>query len=770
MRTKRTVSIFLAAALLTAGGFFAVTNTAHALMYGNNSNPIKQWLVGTGLDILQAFATGISYILNFLGGLAFAFGNMLTQTMLALNYQVLDSSNTIVTVGWGITRDVANLGFVLLIILVALATIVRYPSEYQAQKLLPRLIAAALLVNFSIAIVTPLIDFSDTLTQSFASRIGGDDLPGIPGSGFVGRISNAFGPHRLLIPPAGGLPEPVGFNTFSKAFLTTVGGLFFSFIFTWLAALVMLAIAFMLFLRYVHLTFLLAIAPIVWLFWVFPGLEKHWSTWWSDFLKWVFFAPAVMFFIYLAVTAMDAMGSMPVEGLTGSDFFETFILSIISQGTQMAVLGAFLVGSLIVGQKFGIAGAGAALNIAKAAKTQGLKLAGQRVKLAGRAAAGKASTVLKGGLEEKGLMKYPKKGLNLMGRGTSFVLGGGKKLDEALKVKDTDSGFKKLGKRFAGGVLGVTGGRALLKGAGGLEKTLTTASGRDVKVDSVGGAMFKTVKGEFLKEMGFEQEKPEKTTDDHVKDLKDVVKQKKALKDKGALTPESEKEWDKKIERAKGMVRNSLERPGTPEGLDRQIEQLKSKQAEFYDPKNGLDGSVFDDLIKERVIERDRIIEREGRKSDATREVEAKIGELNGGRIAALKAGDPEVTVKTKQTQPDGTEVEVERQQKLSSLFDEQIVAAEKIRTALFDVDERLRKNEPWKDQQLQMGLEKLRDNITGLNKGITGLSRVVDNTKNAALVKPGLIQWEPFKQTEEKASGGANKKGDGGTVDTDTS
>src|SRR3989338_1534996 len=262
MRAKRTVSIFLAATILAAGGFFAIPNTAHAIPYGG-ANPLTQWLVGTGLDILQAFVTGISYIINFLGGLAFAFGNMLTQTMLALNYQVLDSSNTIVTVGWCITRDVANLGFVLLIILVALATIVRYPSEYQAQKLLPRLIAAALLVNFSLAIVTPLIDFSDTLTQNFASRIGGDDVPGIPGSGFVGRISNAFGPHRLLIPPTGGLPEPVGFDTLSKAFLTAVGGLFFSFIFTWLAALVMLAIAFMLFLRYVHLTFLLAIAPLV---------------------------------------------------------------------------------------------------------------------------------------------------------------------------------------------------------------------------------------------------------------------------------------------------------------------------------------------------------------------------------------------------------------------------------------------------------------------------------------------------------------------------
>jgi hypothetical protein len=54
---------------------------------------------------------------------------------------------------------VANLGFVLFIILIALATIVRY-QDYEAKKLLPRLIAAAILVNFSIAIPTVILNFT----------------------------------------------------------------------------------------------------------------------------------------------------------------------------------------------------------------------------------------------------------------------------------------------------------------------------------------------------------------------------------------------------------------------------------------------------------------------------------------------------------------------------------------------------------------------------------------------------------------------------------
>ena len=64
------------------------------------------------------------FILGFLGGMCVFLGGTLTNWALDLNSTVLQ--NPTVSTGWIITRDLANLGFVLAIILIAFATILRF--------------------------------------------------------------------------------------------------------------------------------------------------------------------------------------------------------------------------------------------------------------------------------------------------------------------------------------------------------------------------------------------------------------------------------------------------------------------------------------------------------------------------------------------------------------------------------------------------------------------------------------------------------------------
>ncbi|MBU3924418.1 hypothetical protein KJ854_00600, partial [Patescibacteria group bacterium] len=62
--------------------------------------------------------------------------------------------------GWTIFRDIANLFFILILLFIALGTIVRSQS-YNLKNLLPKLIIAVFLINFSNVIAGAIIDFGN---------------------------------------------------------------------------------------------------------------------------------------------------------------------------------------------------------------------------------------------------------------------------------------------------------------------------------------------------------------------------------------------------------------------------------------------------------------------------------------------------------------------------------------------------------------------------------------------------------------------------------
>ncbi|MFH2104651.1 MAG: hypothetical protein ABII72_00235, partial [Parcubacteria group bacterium] len=80
-------------------------------------------------------------------------------------------NDPVVIAGWGITRDVLNMFFVISLLVIAFATILRIET-YQYKALLPKLIYAALLVNFSKTIAGVFIDFSNVLMMTFINLKG----------------------------------------------------------------------------------------------------------------------------------------------------------------------------------------------------------------------------------------------------------------------------------------------------------------------------------------------------------------------------------------------------------------------------------------------------------------------------------------------------------------------------------------------------------------------------------------------------------------------
>ena len=326
-------------------------NTAHADVLGISFNPIT-W-VAAGVKV-------IAYIINFFMGFLFEFAGWLVKIAMDINNDILGTSNTIVKVGWVITRDIANLGFVLIMVVMAVATIVRY-EKYSAKKLLPILIGAAIIVNFSLTIAGVFINFSNILASTF--------INGVNAVNIQDSLASAFGPQRLLLKDTDN-PSPPDPSTqggalmdFSSGGLISIMGSVFSIVFLAIATLSMATLALMLLYRYVILSILLVLAPLTWMFWVFPDLKSLFNKWWDTFIKWVFFLPATTFFLYLAIQAANAMKDNTMFS-TGSGFSGS-IADIMKQGAQMVVLTGLLLGGLMAAQKMGIEVAGGALNLAK---------------------------------------------------------------------------------------------------------------------------------------------------------------------------------------------------------------------------------------------------------------------------------------------------------------------------------------------------------------------------------------------------------------------
>ena len=83
----------------------------------------------------------------------------LISVVLNINAGILHTS--FVQTGFSISLSVANLAFVLGIIVIALATILRIES-YSIKKMLWKLVVMAILVNFGLVIIAPIVGFSNS--------------------------------------------------------------------------------------------------------------------------------------------------------------------------------------------------------------------------------------------------------------------------------------------------------------------------------------------------------------------------------------------------------------------------------------------------------------------------------------------------------------------------------------------------------------------------------------------------------------------------------
>ncbi|GEM_PF-2691188 len=359
MKSSMIKKIFLVAGILT----FLVMIGGYHLVFA--TPPTSEPTNSSGLNEQSLNQGGLLYSVAYFFGKLVWFAGQLMNWAMNLNNQIV-VNNPAVDAGWIITRDVANLGFVLAIIYIAFATILDQKA-YGTRQLLSKLIIAALLVNFSKVIAGIFLDFSGLLSTYFISYAKD------PGR-IADAITAALSPQQLLQ-----IPQPNSFvevmkggvgilGGISGTVLELITGLIFVVLFTSITAITLLFLAAMFLIRYLVLSILVILMPIAWLFSIFPELSSHWKKWWGTFLQWIFFAPAATFFIMLAVRLGAETNNPLVQFNAMSDAVPAFFNFQGNNITKMILVIGLLIGGMMAAHFTGLAATDGAFKLASSAK------------------------------------------------------------------------------------------------------------------------------------------------------------------------------------------------------------------------------------------------------------------------------------------------------------------------------------------------------------------------------------------------------------------
>ncbi len=325
--------------------------------------------------------------------------------------------------GWTIMRDTANMFFILILIFIALATTLRLQS-YSARNWLPKLLFAALFINYSKVITMFVIDIGNMFMYGVISWMGG----GLEYTGLNEMFNAAV--------------KIAGQNTITlNVTFTKLVSAFAALMFNVVLALTLLATGVLFLIRIAMLTVLTIFSPFAFMLSGWPGAGKYSSGWWSSLIKYVIFGPIMVFFLFIAgemaasLFAMGPFAPVPTNSVGEIELGGlSYMFGILIPYTIVIVM---LITGLKLTAEMGVMGAGMVMG-----QVQGLA---------------------KGIGFGVGFMAA-KPIFSKLRRGAGWVGGAGKAIKEGrLKQYGKDT-IKGMPKQFAGGVWDATGGNVLRVG------------------------------------------------------------------------------------------------------------------------------------------------------------------------------------------------------------------------------------------------------------------------------------------------------------------
>ena len=242
---------------------------------------------------------------------------------------------------WVVVRDLCNMFFILILLVIAFATILRLPN-YEWKKLLPKLLIMAILINFSKTICGLIIDFTQVIMLTFVNTwatTGGDFVDMTQMTKYFASVIGE---------------EFKKFTSQDFSVLNIVAGMLIGIMFLIISGIVLLVALAVFTMRVVMLWIYIVLSPLAFLLSAFPAGQKYASQWWSEFIKYAVSGPILAFFIWLALISSRSItklggivkdGENQCFGLTQGMCLNNFLPFIISIG--------MLIGGLMITQQLG---------------------------------------------------------------------------------------------------------------------------------------------------------------------------------------------------------------------------------------------------------------------------------------------------------------------------------------------------------------------------------------------------------------------------------
>ena len=366
------------------GGAGGGSPTSDKTTKGDSSGPdafttVMMWLGNAllGIGAFFAWVTG-NFLDKILKELVFNMGGLINDGGIGI---AIDAA-------WKVVRDLCNLAFIFGFIFLGIRTIID-PESSSVKRTLSQIIIGAFLINFSLYMAKFIIDFSNFAAYSIYNAM----------------VSGGSSISSLMF-------DLLGVSTFYSTgnvnvdqFAAVTGGGMFAFYIMGLllllvAAFIFLASAILLVVRFVFLVFLMIGSPVLFAATVFPKTAGYASMLWGKLFSYSFFAP-----LYLLLTLISMMMLKGFVGVMsdGQQFASAFTdpnaqMDAFGVVVSFVVVSFFLIESLLISQKLGVAGADKAIGIGKNLRDQGRKMVGSATvgvaAYAGRNTVGRVSSRL----------------------------------------------------------------------------------------------------------------------------------------------------------------------------------------------------------------------------------------------------------------------------------------------------------------------------------------------------------------------------------------
>jgi hypothetical protein len=328
-------------------------------------------IIDTAWDTLTGQLSLSDFLSSVVAYLALLFVNLLGSLFVEMVSVLIDIAKfnqfitlDIVKTGWGLARDIANMFFIVVLLIIAFSTVLKI-SSYHYQKTLFKLVIMAVLVNFSKLIAGFLIDFFQVIMLTFVN--GFKDVLG-------GNFAEGFGLYKMLSladTATNQLNTNVDYAGIAVAAVVSL-------ILILVADMTILIMAAVLLWRIAMLWVLVIISPLAYL--SYAIMPKYWSQWWQMFFQHLVSGPVIAFFLWLSLLTIQQQNIADQFTVSGTPEeqkkqIETIFLTDINNKLflQYMVMLALLMGGLTISQKIASQSGSAVGNFAQKVQKYGTR-------------------------------------------------------------------------------------------------------------------------------------------------------------------------------------------------------------------------------------------------------------------------------------------------------------------------------------------------------------------------------------------------------------